>query len=45
MQDQIEYLMELIDIQGEILKEKTGTRNHHKNKRTRLTPDTLVLYE
>ena len=24
MQDQIEYLMEFIDIQGEILKEKTG---------------------
>ena len=26
MQDQIEYLMEFIDIQGEILEEKTGSR-------------------
>ena len=26
MQDQIEYLMEFIDIQGEILEEKTGKR-------------------
>ena len=26
MQDQIEYLMEFIDILGEILKEKTGRR-------------------
>ena len=26
MQDQIEYLMEFIDIQGEILEEKTGCR-------------------
>ena len=31
MQDQIEYLMEFIDIQGEILKEKTGTRKHHRS--------------
>ena len=26
MQDQIDYLMEFIDIQGEILEEKTGSR-------------------
>ena len=26
LQDQIEYLMEFIDIQGEILEEKTGNR-------------------
>ena len=26
MQDQIDYLMEFIDIQGEILEEKTGRR-------------------
>ena len=26
MQDQIDYLMEFIDIQGEILEEKTGCR-------------------
>ena len=26
MQDQIDYLMEFIDIQGEILEEKTGQR-------------------
>ena len=26
IQDQIEYLMEFIDIQGEILEEKTGCR-------------------
>ena len=37
MQNQIEYLMEFIDIQGEILEEKTGSRQpdfsyEHKNK-------------
>ena len=37
MQDQIDYLMEFIAVQGEILEEKTGSRQpdfsyEHKNK-------------
>ena len=33
MQDQIEYLMEAIDIQGEIIEEKTGCRHSVEQKK------------
>lgn len=33
MQDQIEYLMKFIDIQGEILEEKTASRNFLGNRK------------
>ena len=34
MQDQIDYLMEFIDIQGEILEEKAASRNFPWNRKS-----------